>query len=341
MVEVVSFRRALDLSKEFSKCHLLLGNGFSIACRGDIFSYNALFDQADFSKLTATAKKAFEMLKTRDFEVVMETLRKCSILMSLYPVKNDQIIGLMERDADGLRDLLASTIAKNHPDRPTDISLDAYRACRRFLANFSNGQIYTLNYDLLLYWAIMQDELEPSLKADDGFRASEEEPDEYVTWDVENTNPQSIHYLHGALHLYDAGIRLQKYTWSKTGIALIDQIRDALGKNMFPLIVAEGNSNDKLRKIYHSGYLTRSYRSFSQIGGALFLYGHSMAENDEHILGLIEKGKVDQLFVGIYGDPGSEENQIIIKRAERIQTSRTRHSLKVTFYDAADAHVWG
>lgn len=32
--------------------HLLLGNGFSRACREDIFAYGALFDRADFARLS-------------------------------------------------------------------------------------------------------------------------------------------------------------------------------------------------------------------------------------------------------------------------------------------------
>ena len=49
----------------------MLGNGFSRALRDDIFSYQALFDQADFANLSAQAKQAFADLHTTDFEAVM------------------------------------------------------------------------------------------------------------------------------------------------------------------------------------------------------------------------------------------------------------------------------
>ena len=73
----------------------------------------------------------------------------------------------MQRDAEGLREVLVQAIAQNHPEFPAAIADDQYRGCRVFLANFAN--IYTLNYDLLLYWALMHDELPPAVPCDDGF----------------------------------------------------------------------------------------------------------------------------------------------------------------------------
>jgi hypothetical protein len=87
--------------------------------------------------------------------------------------------------------------------------------------------------------------------------------------------------------------------------------------------------------------LGKAYRSFSEIGGALFIYGHSLAANDEHFLKRIEKGKVTQLYVGIYGDPQADANKAIIRRALQMADNRPRLNLKVFFYDAASAKVWG
>src|SRR3546814_15341446 len=118
---------------------------------------------------------------------------------------------------------------------------------------------------------------------------------------------QRVHYLHGALHLFDAGAELQKYTWVNTGKPLLEQAREAMGADKFPLFVAEGKSNQKLAKIKHSAYLHHSYKSFSaqmaQRNDALFIFGHSLAENDKHILKKIARGKFGQIYVGLYGDP--------------------------------------
>src|SRR3546814_6226682 len=56
---------------------------------------------------------------------------------------------------------------------------------------------------------------------------------------------QRVHYLHGALHLFDAGAELQKYTWVNTGKPLLEQAREAMGADKFPLFVAEGRSDER------------------------------------------------------------------------------------------------
>ena len=86
----------------------------------------------------------------------------------------------------------------------------------------------------------------------------------------------------------------------------------------------------------------KAYRSFCEIGGCLFIYGHSLAENDEHYLKRIEKGKVQHLYIGLYGDPNTDANKLIVRRADRMITARgLRRPLEVTYFDAASAHVWG
>jgi hypothetical protein len=81
---LLSFAEALNESERHSRRHLLLGNGFSIACRPDIFAYGRLYEQADFSKVSATAKRAFEALGTQDFERVIKLLRDAAKVVRAY-----------------------------------------------------------------------------------------------------------------------------------------------------------------------------------------------------------------------------------------------------------------
>ncbi len=75
---------------------------------------------------------------------------------------------------------------------------------------------------------------------------------------------------------------------------------------------------------------------------SLFIFGHSLAENDAHILKQIEKGKIETVYISLYGDPTAPENQAIIQRAERIQAARSdRYPLNIMFFDASSASVWG
>ncbi len=182
----------------------------------------------------------------------------------------------MSRDANGLKEVLVQTIADSHPAYPAEISDEEYEACRTFLSHFNTT--YSLNYDLLLYWALMHTPEGEHPTSDDGFRKPEDDFEAaYVTWEPGQSHEQNTWFLHGALHVFDAGTEVQKYTWINTGVRLIEQIRDALSRNYFPLFVAEGTSDEKLDRIRHSDYLAKAYRSFCEIQGALFIYGHSVS----------------------------------------------------------------
>lgn len=318
MAEIIDFQKALELS-EGGKRHLMLGNGFSRACRNDLFAYDALFQQAE-GQLSDRVKRAFEILNTHDFETIMRILSSSADVLPVY-TNDASLIALLREDVGALRDALAKAIAGSHPARPGDINASKFAACRSFLSNFSNT--YTLNYDLLLYWALMQDEIDfLKIDCDDGFRQPEDGPEDYVVWDAADSTKQNIFYIHGALHIFDAGSKLQKYTWSNTGMALVDQIRVSLAQNRYPVYVSEGTSDEKMQRIMHSAYLSRALRSMVQIGGSLFIYGHSLADNDKHILRLIERGKVTKVFVSLYGNPDSGENKWIIKRAKGMSNER-------------------
>lgn len=246
----------------------------------------------------------------------------------------------LREDANSLKNVLVQAIAGNHPDHPDAVTEIQYKACRQFLGHFET--MYTVNYDLLLYWTLMRKEHPPEIKCDDGFRQPDDGPQDYVTWEPDNIKQQNVHYLHGALHIFDSPTEVQKYTWANTGVRLIVQIRDALERDLYPLFVSEGESAQKLEHINHSGFLSKASRSFVSIGGSLFIYGHSLDANDDHIIRLIPKSNVKQLFVSIYGDEKSEDNKRIIKRAMGLPLERRKKtSLDVYFYRSDSANVWG
>lgn len=340
MYKLLTFQKALEFSSDCTKRHLLTGNGFSIACRNNIFRYDSLFDQADFAKLNVNVKKVFEILNTKDFEIVMRSLNNASKILKVYSPDNVSLITQIDNDASELKNVLINAIANSHPDNPSEILETEYQACKQFLQHFSN--YYTLNYDLLLYWTFMHFQEIQELHSDDGFRTPDDGKTDYVSWDIEKTDGQNLFYLHGALHVFDAGSELQKYTWVNTGIRLIEQIREALDTGLFPVFVSEGSSLEKIEKIMHSSYLSRGLRSFSHIGGCLFIYGHSLAINDSHILNLIPKSKIQKLFISLYGAIDSISNSKIIADAQAIVAKRKGNKkIELFFYDSETANVWG
>jgi hypothetical protein len=133
----------------------------------------------------------------------------------------------------------------------------------------------------------MQSEVDSlQINHDDGFRHPEDDPNQpWVSW--QQGNQATVCYLHGALHLFDAGSEITKYTWSKTDKPIVEQIRSALDEEKYPLFVSEGSSASKKARILHSGYLHKAHRSFEACcgpaGNAIVIYGHSLADNDDHV----------------------------------------------------------
>ena len=80
----------------------------------------------------------------------------------------------------------------------------------------------------------------------------------------------------------------------------------------------------------HSAYLHKALRSFSSIGGSLFIFGHSLDDNDDHVLGKIPTSKIHDLFVGLHDDSNSTHNQKIIKKARKFWGGKVSHTTQTT-----------
>jgi len=353
--DVISFDEAIADSEQHKKRHLLLGNGFSIGCRAGIFHYASLYGEADFSSMPE-AQKVFEALGTQDFEVAIRALEGAAEILPIYASTDTGSVQAMNGHVVALKELLVATIAGNHPASPNAIDDLEFWACRKFLSYFlasdKGGHVFTLNYDLLLYWAVMHDD-NPfdddviELKKNDSFGNDEDDPDaDYVVWQGETAaHSANIHFLHGALHLFDSGAELQKYTWVRRGDPLVEQARAAIAENKFPLFVAEGTSSQKKNKIRHNAYLYQCFKVLTanaRMGThCFFLFGHSLAESDNHILTRLGKGRFKKLYVGIFGSADESGNRNVIARSQDIAALRdSRYPLEVVFFDSSSANVW-
>ena len=179
MTEVVSFQTALEMAGQYKKRHLLLGNGFSIACDPNIFTYRSLYEQARETHFLAIpeAARMFEVFDTKDFEVVICALEDTAKTLPVFEPTAQHTADKMQCQAGELKTALVRTIADNHPEIPNRIVDEKFWTCRQFLSHFLNtdneGRVYTVNYDLLLYWATLHEDQpfsDPlSLTINDGF----------------------------------------------------------------------------------------------------------------------------------------------------------------------------
>ncbi len=245
MDNIIQFDEANHKSDP-AKRHLLLGNGFSIACRPEVFSYNRLLEQANFGRADR-ARKAFDVFPTSDFEKVVRALRDFARLAPIYGADASQA----KIDADATREIMIETIRCWHPAVPELIQDVEFRHCWNFVSQFTN--VFTLNYDLLLYWTQMKRlQTGEEMGFSDGFTKKSGA----LSWSPSHYGKRRTFYMHGALHLFEENGTMMKYVSGTNEPRILDQVADAIRRDCFPVYVCEGRTEEKLGVIRHPRLIT-------------------------------------------------------------------------------------
>lgn len=336
-MKVKTFQECLKEAE--GKKHLMLGNGFSISLFPDIFNYKVLKEKIQDTRI----KEIFEKIDTTDFEYVLQKLTESLKILECYE-DEENIKNQIKEDIENLKKTLIDVIASSHPDNPNSITDEQYESCYKFLSHF-DGRKYTFNYDLILYWVHMKYlNHEKKLVCKDGFQEDNNRNDT-VVWNIGNEHGQNLFYIHGALHIFSNFDKIEKYTWCNIRETLKNQIENSLKENKYPIFITEGTDQHKRSRIYNNAYLARGISSLRNIWGSLFIFGHSLRDEDNHIFDVIirDNKKLKKIFISIYGDKNSTENQRIIKKIDSWETDITNNDFaKKEFYlfDADTAKVW-
>jgi hypothetical protein len=328
---MLTFDEMWNLIPHGAPVSVLLGNGFSRAWRDNIFQYGTLYDAASFGPRENKIRQVFDVLNTYDFEKVTSRLRSAAEIMNLYS-RDRELSRQLHEDSEIIKDALLRAIIQTHPARPNEVTADEYICVRRFLSKFSN--IYTVNYDLLMYWARNQRDLEPdNWETDDGFRSDH-------VWVGPETD-QNVFFLHGALHLFQDRDGIKKHAFSLHGEPIIEAIRDNLQDNLardvFPLFVSEPSAELKLSRINSNPYLSYCFRQLSQEEGYILIFGHQFREFDQHIFAALDRSSIGHVFVSIYGNQNSPENRRTQANARAYLQKENRG---FDFVDARTVPVW-
>lgn len=273
---------------------LFIGNGASIAV-WDNFNYPSIFNRAVLSdaryRLTASDRTLFTTLGTQNFEQVLSSLKTASIVCRALGLDDTIIVQRYESIKQAL------VIAINDVHIPWNIiPTQVLATIRSTLLDYK--YIYTTNYDLLTYWAVMYQTPDPF---SDYFYGEEfDASDTKIFYDT----TRRVLYLHGALHLYKfpSGKTLKRR--AEIGRNLLELFGQPYNgyPDAIPLIVSEGTSDDKLSSINQSDYLTFAFNKFSEHPGPLVVFGHSLSPSDMHIVKAMQKWNDKRIAVALLPD---------------------------------------
>lgn len=337
-----------SLKEKKRQKHLLLGNGFSMSYDSGIFSYNALSKFLENLE-NDILQKLFQIIKTSNFELLMEQLDNVAQIAEVFGA-DKTVVQNIRKATETLKENLIDAIKELHPEHVFALPDEKSKACASFLNEYlaNNGNIFTTNYDLLLYWVLMRNQMD---RIGDGFGRETDETDEWIEpedreWSElrwgKNSDTQSIYYVHGALHLFDTGINVIKEEYTSEHV-LLENVKARMAEKEYPIFVTAGNGEEKLSHIRHNRYLSYCYDKLSNIDGSLICFGFGFGNYDEHIIAAINKAakkRKDEngnwlpflmsVYIGIYSDSDIEH----IKSIER------KFKVPVRLFDVRTVNVW-
>jgi hypothetical protein len=275
---------------------LLLGNGFSINIWPG-FGYNSLYEVAVSAEiepcLDANSTALFQRLDSNNFEDVLRVLFHARLVdEQLGSPQQAQIEALY----NSTKNSLAAAVNFSHVPHGFN-SLNAINISFR---SFSN--IFTTNYDLIPYWAIMQEDV---------WRFKDLFWGEGNTFDPNNTEVNAercvIFYLHGAIHLIELPDgKTKKLT--ANGINSLTDLFDLDHPEYFPLFISEGASEKKISRIKRNDYLRFSFEKLQTSDGNLVVIGHSLNKDyDQHLLDALCLGNFTSIAIGVWPEQSPEE----------------------------------
>ncbi len=185
-------------------------------------------------------------------------------------------------------------------------------------------KVFTTNYDLIPYWALMHQDT-------DRFR-------DYFwsggCFDISDTalyeNKTAVHYLHGAIHLVerDDGIT-EKLT--ANNLSSLTELFDLAHPSKYPLFITEGTSEDKIIRIRRNDYLRFCYETLEESSGGIVVIGHSIHKDyDQHIIDAINASSNKRVAISVY--PKLSCHDIVSLKARLIEAfdGKTLH-----FFDSS------
>lgn len=315
----------------FYTSSLLLGNGFSIACNQN-FDLSNLTQQMASNNPIVNAIFAYLKSGSWDIEETMRIINQSIDILSccsrLNPTEFTNVINELQQFSQNLKNEFIAIIQTNHiPNIDDGAKMSAFDFINTYHC------IFTLNYDLLLYWVTSLNWATFS----DGFGRA----DDGLLIFNHNFGAKPFYFLHGALHLfYSSGDIIKLETSIPYYSNILDEINIRLTNNQYPVCVTAGTADEKREMIKGNYYLSRCFDALCFLRDYnLVIFGTRLKDNDAHIRDAILQSGVKNIFFSVSNNSWMQAKQDL---NAFIQNANTKGK-NVFFYNYDDPKfdVWG
>lgn len=312
-----------DIKHLFINSILILGNGSSIAV-SDKFSYHSLKEYAKQKGFMSNdIKKLFTFYNdTDDFEFILRLVWQTTNVNKALNIRDDKTQKIYE----DVRNCLIKTIQDIHPKY--DEVKNNIHNISQFIKNFR--LIFSLNYDLILYWAMMYSNNQTNYIFKDCFVHSEFDQ-KFMKFYESDKHVTLVFYPHGNLILAKnkMGDEFKISTKTLKQETLLENIFHTWEKaQCTPLFICEGTSQQKVNTINGSPYLKQfnnilyQYKNYHTIDELIDYqalhkieyYNNIALHKYECILDIIDPFKVKSSYPYLYSNINSNHIANVISK---------------------------
>ncbi len=323
--------------------HILLGNGFNLALDSKDFRLKLGYecikkDMIETLKKEDSNQEALNLLEqncTCDIEEIIECAKKSGDKSVVKLLKSCFILSIIKR-----------TKSSTSFTYDNELSIKKKTASEN-LKEFD--KIFTLNYDLVLYWLLMEENLGLRENFSDGFcdRFLQEDSLGCELLRFYQDRKNTLFYLHGALHLFNyqdkTPVKIVKKGHQLSLIELYTRLLKNYPESLDNLLVVEPSHDDKHTYISRNSYLKWCYNSLKQLDGSLIVYGCSMVDQnkrlkDHHLMDAMFDSNVLNLYLGFYGTE-SYSDKLILEKCKSLNNKR-HNKVAVFEFSTKKFNIW-
>lgn len=316
---------------------LILGNGASINVCSK-FNYGSLFEQAEAKGfITDEIKAIFAKLESKDFEFILSNIATTKYICEKLGITFSKEDGeKLNNSYNQVREALVKTVRESHPEH-AEVEGELSKMAN-FMKNFRN--VISLNYDLLVYWAMFKGNDDNTHQFKDCFRGNHFEQDfeewrnPYANHSLTIDNVTLVFYPHGNLILSTKTSNGEETKITDSDGRLLSTILDKWQTfENTPLFVSEGDNEKKSAAINRSSYLNSIYnRVLKDLKKPIVVYGWSISGQDEHLLKAIAKSNPESVAVSIYNTDDIGKVKLSIKKV--------LGDIDIDFFDSNSPNCW-